>query len=127
MIMTSSFDEAVRLLDKWKTDSALVMVAFFDGPPERPRTLAVRLTGSVAEISGSWVVVANESALCSLRLEISGADFAYIEPGDRRLAIADADRERAEQYVESNLSLRWPDGNFCVFSLLREGEAFTRP
>src|SRR5712692_8554711 len=112
-------DEAIRLLNKWRKESALIMVALFDGPPELPRTLAVRLTGSVNDISGSWVVVSNESALCSLRLEISGADFEYIEPGDRRLPIAEADRERAERYVESNLSLRWADGNFCVFSLLR--------
>jgi hypothetical protein len=123
--MDSSPDEAMRLLHKWKKDSAIVSVAFSDGTEDRGPTFALTFLGAVSAAAGSALEIARDS-LCSLTLDISLASFKYLEPEDRALPLSDADRSIATRLISATFSIMWPDGKLCTISALAEGAAFAR-
>lgn len=127
--MTSSLESAISLLNKWKADELLVNVGFFDGPLQSPRSFAFSITGVLTRVSENWVEILSGADSLRLRLDLPGVRFEYVEPRDRSLrevGFCEETAELAGRLVEGNLSVTWEDGNFCVFSALREGTAFFR-
>jgi len=123
--MTSSLDEALRLLNKWKAESTLLMVGASGPSPDTPRTFSFSFAGTVTEVSDRRLEIRGES-VCSFRAGISGAGFEYSEPSDRRLDLSVRERDEADRVVSAALAVLWPDGYSCLLTVLREGLTFVR-
>jgi hypothetical protein len=117
--MKSTLDEVLSLLNKWKADKKLLVIAVSDGDPSNPDSFLFKITGTVKEISSSWVGIAGGPSYCCLRLVRPGARYDYIELRDPRLPISDQDRNDAEQLFEGILSVDFDDELFYVFNVLR--------
>jgi hypothetical protein len=124
--MISSFDEAMSLFSKWKTEQCLIGVGFFNGPPDADRTVDFTLVGFVKDVSDSSIEFFNDSDTCCFRFDRSGTVFEYLEARDRKLTIKGAEKGLLERLTIGSLSVWWKDGSFCVFAVMREGTAFVR-
>jgi len=119
--MSSCFEEAISLLHKWKADQASVILCFSGGRPHKPLTFYCTLTGTLTEVSASWVQILTRKGFCRLRLDVPGTHFEHVETLDRKLLVFAEEPEVAGRLSEGNLSVSWPDGSFCVLTALREG------
>jgi hypothetical protein len=119
--MKSSLDEVLSLLNKWKADKKLIVVAVSDGDPSNPDSFIFKITGGVKEISNSWVGIAGGPSYCCLNLTRPGARYDYIELRDPKLPITEQDRVDAERLFEGILSVDFDDELFYVFNVLRVG------
>jgi len=118
--MTSSLDEAISLLSRWKAAGNSMLLVVSDGSPEDPGAFLFSVSGVVEELTGSWVEVSSGNNRCRLRLDQPGTCFTYVESRDRRLLLDDRDREDVERLFEGCLSLTFIDETFGVFNVLRE-------
>jgi hypothetical protein len=80
--MKSTLDEVLSLLNKWKADKKLLVIAVSDGDPSNPDSFLFKITGTVKEISSTWVGIAGGPSYCCLRLVRPGARYDYIELRD---------------------------------------------
>ncbi len=115
--MTSSLDEAMRLLHKWKNESAPLVVGASRGSPVRPNTFAFSFLGTVREISGSSLKFAGDKGSLFVA-DLGRAAFEYVEPADRELDLSNREREEAIGVTSGTLSAHWPDGYSCFFCKL---------
>jgi len=120
-VMSLSLEEAIPLLRKWKANHASVILCFSGGRPHRPLTFFSTLTGTLTEVSASWVQISARAGYCRLRLDVPGTHFEQAETWDRKPLIFAGEPEVAGRLSAGNLSISWPDGSFCVLTALREG------
>jgi hypothetical protein len=117
--MHSSLDEVISLLNKWKADKKLIVVAASDGDPSNPDSFIFNITGRVKEISSSWVGIEGGPSYCCLNLVRPGASYDYVELSDPKIPITDQDRIAAERLFEGVLSVGFDDELFYVFNVMR--------
>ncbi len=117
--MNSSLDEVLSLLNKWKADKKLIVVAVSDGDPSNPDSFIFNITGGVKEISSSWVGIEGGPSYCCLNLVRSGASYDYVELSDPKLPITDQDRIDAQRLFEGILSVGFDDELFYVLNVMR--------
>ena len=117
--MHSSLDEVISLLNKWKADKKLIVVAVSDGDPSNPDSFIFNITGGVKEISNSWVGIEGGPSYGCLNLVRPGASYDYVELSDPKLPITDQDRIDAERLFEGILSVGFDDELFYVLNVMR--------
>ena len=120
-VMSSSFEEAISLLHKWKANRASVILCFSGGRPHKPLTFYYTFTGTLTEVSASWAQVSARAGYCRLHLDVPGTHFEQVETWDRKPLISAEEPGVAGRLPEGNLSVSWPDGSFCVLTALRKG------
>jgi len=120
-VMSSSFEEVISLLHKWKASQASVILCFSGGRPHRPLTFFSTLTGTLTEVSACWAQISTRKGYCRVRLDVPGTHFEHVETWERKPIIWADGPEVAGRLSEGNLSVTWPDGSFCVLTALREG------
>ena len=104
--MISSAEDAIRLLNKWKAESALIRVIF------STTGVGLNLVGIIAEVTDGRVRVLGDA--CEFFFDLAGATFAYAEPREA----PDPSRSSAE-YV-CTLEAVLPSGDRCLFAEVRK-------
>ncbi len=127
-MMTSSAEDAIRLLNKWKNDESLILVSLCDkrlvaelstvlSNPESlsgPISFEIELVGFVRNVSDSSLEISSEvekrtAGNGRFVISLTGASFLYSEPRDRSLPLTDTEREAAGNTFRASLMVAWLD------------------
>jgi hypothetical protein len=107
--MRSSAEDAIRLLNKWKSELASLRVLFTTEGCE------LKFDGRIIAVQDNMLLIEGPRP-CQLWLSLSAANFEYTEPREMRPVKA---RISAEIAYICTLSIRQADGGLCLLNELR--------
>jgi hypothetical protein len=127
-MMTSSAEDAIRLLNKWKNDESLILVSLSDNRlsselsgvvpspdfSKTPTSFVFELNGFVRNVSDSSLEISSSIKQTTdgngrLVISIIGASFTYSEPQDISLPFTDTERKAAGNIFRAVLLITFPD------------------
>jgi hypothetical protein len=111
--MISSREDALSLLNKWKSEGSMISVLFV-GTAEEDQA---RLWGFVTEVTEDSATVSSaKDAFFSLSVRLVGDNFTY---GDPRDALTREQQLALEAKYVCAFSYQLPSGGRCFFAELR--------
>jgi hypothetical protein len=108
--MRSSAEDAIRLLNKWKSELASLRILFTTSGCE------LKFDGRILAVQDAMLLIEGPRP-CQLWFSINATTFEYTEPRETRPVKA---RISAEITYVCTLSIRQPDGGLCLLNELRK-------
>ncbi len=115
--MISSRDEAMLVLNKWKSDSLLIQLVF-NGAAGIGTGASMCVFGFILEVSNEKVLVSVGKPPSSLTMSIKFPDGVVFGYGDFREAATPEEQAVLSRKYVCALAIDFPSGDRCLFAEL---------